>query len=62
MQQGLLHFKSDAARKGDWFEDVDWSRTQAYAFGLAGLYINQKGREAQGIVAPGEETENLNVG
>lgn len=59
LQQGLLHFKDGVAGKGDWFENVDWSRTHAYAFGLAGLYINQKGREAQGIVAAGEETENL---
>lgn len=59
MQQGLLFLKDDAKVSGDWFENVDWSRTQAYAFGLAGLYVNQKGREAQGIVAPGEETEAL---
>jgi predicted AlkP superfamily phosphohydrolase/phosphomutase len=58
-QQGLLHLKEGAAQSGDWFENVDWSRTQAYAFGLAGLYVNQKGREAHGIVAPGEETRAL---
>jgi predicted AlkP superfamily phosphohydrolase/phosphomutase len=29
---------------------VDWSRTQAYAMGLNGLYLNQAGREAHGIV------------
>ena len=27
--------------------------------GLAGIFINQKGREAQGIVEPGEETRTL---
>jgi len=37
---------------GDYFSGVDWSRTQAYAFGLSGIYLNQKGREGQGIVAP----------
>jgi len=36
---------------GDYFADVDWSRTKAYAFGLTGIYINQRGREGQGIVA-----------
>lgn len=36
---------------GDYFAGVDWSRTKAYAFGLSGIYINQKGREGQGIVA-----------
>jgi predicted AlkP superfamily phosphohydrolase/phosphomutase len=41
------------------FENTDWSRTQAYGVGLNGLYINQKGREGEGIVAPGAETDNL---
>ena len=26
---------------------VDWSRTRAYAFGLGGIYLNVKGREAR---------------
>ncbi|MEM8885322.1 MAG: alkaline phosphatase family protein [Planctomycetota bacterium] len=30
--------------------DIDWSRTRAYALGLGQIYINQKGRESQGIV------------
>jgi len=55
-QQGLLHLRDGVTQSGDWFEGVDWSRTKAYAFGLGGLYINQKDREAQGIVAAGEET------
>jgi predicted AlkP superfamily phosphohydrolase/phosphomutase len=33
---------------------IDWSRTRAYTFGLGGLYLNLRGREAQGIVAPEE--------
>jgi predicted AlkP superfamily phosphohydrolase/phosphomutase len=44
---------------GEWFSGVDWSKTKAFAVGLAGIYINQKGRERDGIVAPGEETELL---
>jgi len=36
---------------------VDWSRTKAYAMGLGDVYINLKGREAHGIVEPGEECE-----
>jgi len=38
---------------------TDWSKTKAYGLGLNGLYINQKGREAEGIVAPGLEKDNL---
>jgi predicted AlkP superfamily phosphohydrolase/phosphomutase len=34
------------------FQNVDWSRTRAYGFGLNGLYINLRGREQGGIVAP----------
>ncbi|HSG97430.1 MAG TPA: hypothetical protein VLA11_05525, partial [Woeseiaceae bacterium] len=32
------------------FENVNWTRTQAYAIGLNGIYINMKGRERLGIV------------
>jgi predicted AlkP superfamily phosphohydrolase/phosphomutase len=38
----------DAA--GDLLGEVDWGRTQAYALGLAGIYLNRRGREADGIV------------
>jgi predicted AlkP superfamily phosphohydrolase/phosphomutase len=41
------------------FEKVDWSRTQAYALGLGGIYINLAGREARGSVQPGEEYERV---
>jgi len=41
------------------FENVDWSRTKAYAMGLGGIYINLAGREAKGSVAPGEEYESV---
>ncbi len=41
--------------------DVDWSNTTAYAMGgnLAGVYLNAKGREPQGLVEPGSEYEWL---
>ncbi|QDU56117.1 alkaline phosphatase family protein [Aeoliella mucimassa] len=39
--------------------DGDWSRTKAYGLGINGLYLNLKGREAEGIVEPGEEQEKL---
>ncbi len=42
------------------FENIDWEQTRAYAFGEYGqIFINLKGREPQGIVAPGEEYEQL---
>lgn len=56
---GYLHLKEDRKTSGEWFKDVDWTKTKAYGLGLAGLYINQKGRESQGTVMPGEETLSL---
>jgi predicted AlkP superfamily phosphohydrolase/phosphomutase len=42
------------------FADIDWDRTKAYGFGMYGnIYINCKGREPAGVVAPGSEYENL---
>jgi predicted AlkP superfamily phosphohydrolase/phosphomutase len=39
--------------------DVDWSRTRAYGLGINGLYVNQRERERDGIVAPGRERQEL---
>jgi predicted AlkP superfamily phosphohydrolase/phosphomutase len=41
------------------FEDVDWSRTKAYTLGgnMTGIYVNLRGREPAGCVAPGTEYE-----
>ncbi len=44
------------------FENVDWSRTKAYALGLGGIYVNLAGREAKGSVRPGEEYEQVRQG
>jgi predicted AlkP superfamily phosphohydrolase/phosphomutase len=49
-QNGYLALKDGKTESGDWFEDVDWSRTRAYTMGLNGLYLNIRGREKQGIV------------
>ncbi|MGH9362267.1 MAG: alkaline phosphatase family protein, partial [Thermoanaerobaculia bacterium] len=45
----------DLFDQGDFFVNVDWSKTKAYALGLGQVYINLQGREAKGIVKPGEE-------
>lgn len=44
---------------GQFWENVDWSRTRAYAMGLGQIYFNLRGREAQGIVSPGAEAAQL---
>jgi predicted AlkP superfamily phosphohydrolase/phosphomutase len=56
---GYLALKPGADGSAEWLRDVDWSRTRAYALGLTGLFINVKGREAQGIVEPGEGVARL---
>ena len=48
-----------AAESSELLQGVDWSRTRAYAVGFGGIYVNQKGREAKGIVAPGPDAEAL---
>jgi predicted AlkP superfamily phosphohydrolase/phosphomutase len=40
-------------------EGVDWSRTRAFAIGLAGIFINVKEKYAEGIVEPGGEADRL---
>jgi predicted AlkP superfamily phosphohydrolase/phosphomutase len=58
-QNGYLALKDGKTESGDWFDDVDWSRTRAYTMGLNGLYLNIKGRERQGIVEPGSNANDL---
>ncbi|HEX6862577.1 MAG TPA: alkaline phosphatase family protein, partial [Thermoanaerobaculia bacterium] len=49
----------DLFDQGDFFVNVDWSKTKAYAIGLGQIYINLKGREGKGIVNPGAEYEQV---
>jgi len=58
-EKGYLALADGASESGRYFEGVDWSRTRAYCLGLSGLYLNVKGREAQGIVNRGAEAEAL---
>mgnify|MGYP005848355195 CR=1 FL=1 len=58
-ENGYLALREGADSAGPYFKNVDWSRTRAYTLGLAGLYLNLKGREARGTVAPGPEAETL---
>jgi len=58
-ENGYLALADGASESGRYFDGVDWSRTRAYCLGLSGLYLNLKGREAQGIVNCGAEAETL---
>lgn len=57
---GYLKLRDGArAATRPYLADVDWSGTRAYALGLAGIFLNRRGREAQGTVAPGAEAAAL---
>jgi predicted AlkP superfamily phosphohydrolase/phosphomutase len=50
LREGYLALREGTQGDSEYLRDVDWSRTRAYAVGLAGVYLNLRGREAQGIV------------
>jgi predicted AlkP superfamily phosphohydrolase/phosphomutase len=49
----------DLADGEGFFDHVDWSKTRAYAAGLGEVFVNLRGREAQGIVNAGAEYEQV---
>jgi predicted AlkP superfamily phosphohydrolase/phosphomutase len=53
LQNGYLALQPGASGDGRYLKEIDWSRTRAYTFGLAGIYVNEKGREVHGIVDHG---------
>lgn len=40
--------------EGEFFQNVDWTKTRAYGAGFNGLYLNLYRREGEGIVQPWE--------
>ena len=57
--EGYLVLKEGKDTSGDWFQDVDWSKTRAFTLGLTGIFLNKKGRERDGVVEPGAEADAL---
>jgi predicted AlkP superfamily phosphohydrolase/phosphomutase len=49
----------DTCRDKEHLAGVDWSQTRAFALGLTGIFLNIRGKYAQGIVEPGEEADKL---
>lgn len=50
LEEGYLRLNSND-RSGNYFANVDWDSTKAYAVGFSGLFINKIGREKNGIVS-----------
>ncbi len=48
-EEGYLSRKADSGN-ARYLQGIDWQKSQAYTFGLAGMYINVAGREGKGIV------------
>lgn len=57
--EGYLVLKEGKTISGDWFAEVDWTKTRAFTLGLTGVFINREGREAKGIVKKGAELDAL---
>ncbi len=55
-ENGYLSFADESLEESEeFFENVDFRKTRAYAFGFNGVYVNLRGREGNGIVTPGDE-------
>jgi predicted AlkP superfamily phosphohydrolase/phosphomutase len=48
-KEGFLVTHNSSEDRG-YLTNIDWKKTRAYSFGLAGIYLNVKGRESSGIV------------
>jgi predicted AlkP superfamily phosphohydrolase/phosphomutase len=59
LSKGWLTLKEGGDGSAEWLRDVDWSNTKAYAIGLTGMFLNIEGREAKGIVKPGEDAAKV---
>ncbi|MHC4744144.1 MAG: alkaline phosphatase family protein [Planctomycetota bacterium] len=57
-ENGYLKLKKGGRGKKN-LTGIDWSQTRAFAVGLAGIFLNLKGREAQGTVDPADQAETL---
>jgi predicted AlkP superfamily phosphohydrolase/phosphomutase len=52
---GYLRLKDSFNRdRYEWLQGINWPTTRAFAIGLNSLYLNVRGREKQGVVAPGK--------
>ena len=60
---GFLALKSGftPGESGDFFQNVDWDKTKAFSMGLGCIFLNMKGREANGILTA-EEAEKTRLG
>jgi predicted AlkP superfamily phosphohydrolase/phosphomutase len=58
-EEGKLMNLDDLFGQGQFWPNVDWEKTQAYALGLGQIYVNKIGRERFGTVMSGPEYDQL---
>ena len=58
-REGYLTLAHGSDGAAEWLRGVDWSRTKAYCLGLAGMFVNLRGRERSGVVEPGAVADAL---
>ena len=58
VEKGFMASRPGQPDSESLFSNVNWTRTQAYAIGLNGIYLNLKGRERLGVVRA-EQVEQL---
>lgn len=59
-EKGYLVLREGApAPPREFLLDVDWTKTRAYGLGTGQIYLNVRGRERDGIVAPGAAYDAL---
>ncbi|MGB7762884.1 MAG: alkaline phosphatase family protein, partial [Bryobacteraceae bacterium] len=54
LREGYLVLNAGLTCSSEYLEGIDWTQTRAYTFGLGGVYLNLRGREAHGVVTKGE--------
>lgn len=57
LENKYLFLKEGVDESSEFLENVDWSRTRAYALGFGGIYLNKIGREYYGIVDQAEVSD-----
>ncbi|MCZ6603457.1 MAG: alkaline phosphatase family protein, partial [Planctomycetota bacterium] len=58
-ENGYLSLREGSKESGEWLAGIDWESTRAYSLGLAGIFLNRKGREKSGVVEGREEIARL---
>ncbi len=59
-ENGYVALQAGVAPEGvEYFNGFDWQNTRLYSVGINGLYVNQLGRERNGIVPPGPSKTEL---